>query len=213
MKLKASSLAATFLLGLIPAACHAQDFSADVVYLAISNPGAPSTGTATSPRNPSKLYVSKDKMRLETHGLTDTILLVNRGDHTAVAVFPARKAYQPLATGPSEYFPVGNAEDACPDWQKAADQKIVCEKVGHEVVGGREAVKYQNTGASEAATAAVWIDMSLKFVVKWEGAGTSAELRDIKEAQQAADLFDVPSGYETLKPQKGKSKGFSQQSR
>lgn len=209
MKLKASGLAATFLLGLIPAVCHAQDFSADVVYLAISKPGASPTG----PRNPSKLYVSKDKMRLETHGLTDTILLVNRGDHTAVALFPARKAYQPLATGPSEYFRVDNADDACPDWQKAADQKIVCEKVGHEVVGGRDAVKYQNKGASETATAAVWIDSSLKFVVKWEGAGAAAELRDIKEAQQAADLFDVPSGYETLKPQKGKSKGFSQQSR
>jgi hypothetical protein len=213
MKLNATSLAAAFLLGLIPAACHAQDFSADVVYLPISKPGAPSTGTGTPLHRSSKLYVSKDKIRLETRGLTNTILLVNGGEHTTVALYPAQKAYQPLAAGPSEYFRVENAEDACPDWQKAADQKIVCEKVTHEVVDGRQTVKYQNKHASDASTAAVWIDLALKFVVKWEGASTGAELRNIKEEQQAADLFAVPSAYEVLKPQKAKSKGFSQRSR
>ena len=213
MKLKATSLAAMFLLRLIPAASHAQEFSADVVYLATSTPDAPSTGTATSPHPSSKLYVSKDKLRLETRGLTNTILLVNGGQHTTVALFPAKKAYQPLGIGPSEYFRVENADDACADWKKAAGEKIVCEKVGHEVVDGRQAVKYQNKGASDVATAAVWIDVALKFVVKWEDASTGAELRNIKEAQQAADLFAVPSGYEVLKPQKATSKGFSQRSR
>jgi hypothetical protein len=213
MKLNAISLAATFLLGLIPAVCHAQDFSADVVYLAPSKPDAPTAATGTSPHPSSKLYVSKDKMRLETHGLAETVLLVNGGEHTADALYPARKAYQPLADGPSEYFRVQDAENACPDWQKAVDQKIVCEKVGHEVVDGRQAVKYQNKGASGDATAAVWIDLTLKFVSKWQNASTGAELRNIKEAQQAADLFAVPAAYKLLQPQKAKSKGFSQQSR
>ena len=205
MRFKTTSLAATFLLGLIPAVCPAQDFSADIVYL-----GA---GAGISSHPSSRLYVSRDKMRLETRGLNETILLVNAEEHTAVTVFPARKAYQPLATGPSEYFRVENADDACPDWQKVSEQKIVCEKVGHELVGGRQTVKYQNKVASDAATTAVWIDLALKFVVKWEGAGTAAELRNIKEAQQAADLFAVPSSYKSLKPQKGTSKGFSQRSR
>jgi hypothetical protein len=213
MKLKVTSLAATFLLGLIPAVCPAQDFSADVVYLATSKPDAPSTGTGTSAHRSSKLYVSKDKMRLETRGLTGTILLVNGGEDTAVALFPLKKAFQPLASGPSEYFRVEDAENACPDWQKAADQKIVCEKVGHEVVDGRQTVKYRNKGASDAAAAAVWIDLVLKFVVKWEGAGTGAELRNVKEGQQAADLFVVPSDYKVLKPQKATQKGFSPPSR
>ena len=213
MKFKATSLAATFLLGLIPAVCQAQDFSADVVYVATSKPDAPSSGTGNSSNPSSKLYVSKDKMRLETHGLTETILLVNGGEHTAVAVFPVRKAYQPLAVAPSEYFRVQDAENACPDWQKGADQKIVCEKVGHEVVDGRQAVKYQNKGASDDATAAVWIDLTLKFVIKWQNASTGAELSNIKEAQQAADLFAVPAAYKLLQPQKAKSKGFSRQSR
>jgi hypothetical protein len=210
MMLKAITLAATFLLGLIPSFCQAQEFSADVVYVTTSKPDAPSAGTGNSSRPSSKLYVSKDKMRIETHGLAETVLLVNGGEHAAVALFPAKKEYQPLASGPSEYFRVQDAENACPDWQKAADQKIVCERVGHEVVDGRQAVKYRNKGASEDAATAIWIDPALKFVVKWESAGTGAELRNIKEAQQAADLFAVPSAYKLLQPQKAKPKGFSQ---
>lgn len=214
MKLTVTSLAAMFLLGLIPAFCHAQDFSADVEYLATSNPDASRGATENSPHPSSKLYVAKDKMRLETRGLSETVLLVNGGEHTATALFPAKKEYQPLPAGPSQYFRVENAEDACPDWQKAADQKIVCEKVGHEMVGGRQAVKYQNKGAaSETATAAVWVDLALKFVIKWEGTDTGAELRNISEGQQAADLFAVPSDYKFLKPQRARQKGFSPQSR
>lgn len=203
MKLNAALRAATAFLGLIPAFCQAQEFSADVVYFAAAKPSNRS----------SKIFVSKDRMRLETRGLSDTILLVNRGENTAAVLFPARKSYQPLTTGPSEYFRVEDPEDACPPWQRATDQKIVCEKVGHAVVDGRQTVKYQNKAASEAATAAVWIDLALKFVVKWEGVGTGAELRNIQEAQQAEDLFTVPSGYQVLKPPKQTSKGFAQRSR
>jgi len=152
-------------------------------------------------------------MRLETRGLTDTILLVNEGEHTAFALFPTRKAYQPLASGPSEYFRVENADNACPDWQKTADQKIICEKVGREIVDGRQAVKYENKSASDVATSAVWIDLALKFVVKWEGASMGAELRNMKEAQQAADFFAVPSSFKVLTPQKATPKGFAQRSR
>jgi len=202
MRLKASVLAAALILGLVPLLCHAQEFSADVVYGAITKPGAP--------HETSKLYVSKDQLRLETRGFADTILLVGGEERTTFALYPAQKAYQPLASGPSQYFRVADAEAACPDWQQAADQKIACEKVDHEVVAGRKTVKYQNQGASVAATAAVWVDEALKFVVKWETGTTGAELRNIKEAPQAADLFVVPSGYELLKPHKAKSKGYQQ---
>jgi hypothetical protein len=77
------------------------------------------------------------------------------------------------------------------------------------MVNGREAVKYQNARALDTAPAAVWIDKALKFVIKWESADTSAELRNIKEEQQAADLFLVPSEYKMGIPQKTATKGFS----
>jgi outer membrane lipoprotein-sorting protein len=208
MKLKATALAATALLGLIPAVCRAQDFSADVVYVA-SKTNAPSAGKNSPPRPPSKVYVSKDKMRLETRGFTGTILLVNGEEHSSVALLPGQKAYQPLLSGPSDYFRVADPDNACPEWQKASGQKVVCEKVGPEVVDGRETVKYQNKKVSADTSTAVWIDKSLKFVVKWESTDAGAELHDIKEAQQSADLFTVPSSYTLLKPQKASSKGFS----
>ena len=56
---------------------------------------------------------------------------------------------------------------------------------------------------------AVWVDKALKFVIKWQAAGRGAELRNIKEGQQAADLFTVPSDYKIPPPRKAISKGFS----
>jgi hypothetical protein len=212
MKVMATNLVAALLLALIPVVVHAQDFAADVVYIATTKPDAPASGSATPPGPSSKVYVSKNNMRLETHGVTGTILLVNGDEHSAIALFPAQKAYQQLASAPSEYFRVQDAENACPDWEKASSQKMLCEKVGPDAVNGRPAVKYQNKAAANDGTNAVWIDAALKFVIKWEGASRGAELRKITEAPQAADLFTVPSAYDLLRPQKP-SKGFSKRAR
>ena len=187
---------------------HGQDFSADVVYLPGSSPNPMGNGSSQEAVPTPKVYVSKGNVRLETNGLVGTVLVVNREEHTAVALYPGKKTFQPLGSGPSEYFRVENVDDACPDWQRSSEQKIVCEKVGSENVNGRDTVKYQNKAASETGAATVWIDRALKFVIKWEGGGTAAELRNIKEGQQAADLFSVPQSYKMATPQKG-SKGFS----
>jgi hypothetical protein len=209
MGLSLRILTAVLFLGLISTIAQAQEFSADIEYLDGSSLNAPANGSASTPRPSSRLYVSGDKIRLETNGVTGTVLLADRTEHTAVALQPKKKAYQPLASGPSEYFRVDNVDDACPNWGSVADQKIVCEKVGPEVVNGRETVKYQNKGASESAPTVVWVDKALKFVIKWQAAGAGADLRNIKEEQQAAGLFAVPSDYKMAAPQKAASKGFS----
>jgi hypothetical protein len=49
MKVTGTRLAAMFLLALTPVAGHAQDFSADVEYVAAEQPGSPSAGTETAP--------------------------------------------------------------------------------------------------------------------------------------------------------------------
>ena len=207
MGIKATTLVAAFLVILFSTISHAQEFSADVVYLDIDRPNKPATVSTTHPS--SKLYVSKDKIRLETNGLTGTILLADRSEHTVVALQPKKKAYRPLGSGPSEYFRVDNADDACPSWQGLAEQKITCEKVGSEEINGRETVKYQNKNVTEGALTDVWIDKTLKFVIRWQATGVGAELRNIKEEQQSADLFVVPSDYKIPPPQKGSSKGFA----
>ncbi len=91
MKIKASILR-TVLVCLGSALCRAQDFSANVVYFDV-----PRTAGAKSPQAPSKLYVSKDKIRLQTYGFTDVTLLVDGAEHTTVALYPSRKIYQQLA--------------------------------------------------------------------------------------------------------------------
>ena len=206
--MKATTLIAALFVSLISTIAQAQEFSADVVYLDTNSPNAPADGSVSGSHASSKLCVSKDKIRLETNGLTGAVLLADRAEHTAVVLQPKKKAYQPLASAPSEYFRVENADDACPSWQVFAEQKIVCEKVGPELINGRETVKYQNKGTLEAAHAVIWIDKALKFVIKWQAAGTAAELRNIKEERQAADLFALPSDYKLLAPQKATSKGF-----
>jgi len=207
MRTKTTTLIAAVLFALIATTGHAQEFSADVVYFnANTKSQVDSSPGASHP--PSRLYVSGDKIRLETNGLTGTVLLVDRREHAAFALKPGKKSFEPLASGPSQYFRVDNPEDACPTWKSIADQKIVCEKVGPDAVNGRETVKYQNKSVSETAITFVWIDKALKFVIKWQSAGVGAELRNIKEEKLAADLFEVPSNYTHASPQKGSPKGF-----
>jgi hypothetical protein len=201
-----NNLLVTAMLSCLPVLARAQEFSADVIYFV---PGQSHGSSAPAPHEPSKLVFSKGKMRLETRGLTGTILLVNFDDHTTYALFPQQKAYQPLTSGPSEYFHITNADNACPDWQAVAGPALACEKVGPEVVDGRQTIKYKNNKATPASPlSTVWIDPSLNFIVKWEAKDTGAQLQNISNLQTpATGLFDLPEGYELLKPKKKGPKG------
>jgi len=200
MKGRLARLTVWALLSLLPEVCHSQDFSADVIY----EPAKVQDGSAhPRPPAPSRLYVSKDKMRLESQGFSGTTMLVDLANHTATLLLPGQKAYEELGAGPEQYFRVGDAEDACPDWQKAVPRKIACVKVGNETADGRKAVKYEDKGAASSASSTfVWVDPSLKFVIKWEDANGGAALHNIKEGPQAAELFNVPASYQVLQPRK-----------
>jgi hypothetical protein len=234
MNRKVTSLLAAIVLTSIPVPGRAQDFSADVIYVVPSSSApatapaakaaivkaAPATKAALATKavpaavppalhSPSRLYVSKNKIRLETLGITGTVLIVNWEEHSVIALFPPKKEYQPLSSGPPQYFHVEDPENACPDWQKVSERKLDCEKVGHEVVDGRDTVKYKNKAATPAAPlAAVWIDPTLNFVAKWEDSGAAAELRNInKQEKLSSALFEVPKGYEQMRPKKKAPKG------
>ena len=104
--ISATRLAVILAVTLIPVFGRAQDFSADVVYLPASSSDVLSRATDVTGHSPSKLYVNNGKMRLETHGLIGTILLVNREEESAYAVFPSRRRMAAPARGLSEYFPL-----------------------------------------------------------------------------------------------------------
>ena len=176
-----------------------EDFSADMVNT--SDKTASGTG---------KIYASKDKMRFESreqsgHGGT---VIMNFSTQTMDILMPERKMYieNPMGQGPGaqrtlNLFRVGDADNACDEWQKwrkaAGKTGGSCHKVGSDVVNGRSTVKYEGTSA-EGETSQVWIDPKLRFPIKWQGKNSGGELRNIQEGTQAASLFAVPSDYQKM---------------
>jgi len=144
-------------------------------------------------------------MRFESGGLTGLSMIVDVANHTTVALFPSQKSYRELGARPTAYFQVADAENACPDWQKAVGKEITCEKVGNDIVDGRKAVEYRSPTPNGAANY-VWVDTKLNYVIKWIADETDAELRNIAEGPQSADLFAIPQGYEPRKPPRKQSR-------
>jgi len=190
------------LLALIPVVCQAQDFSADVVYTRVPAAQESSTGTgAAATALSSRIFVSKANMRLESRGMIDLVMLVDTADHTTVVLYPGRKTYQKIPSRPSQYFRSTDVENACTDWQEAAGKQLNCERVGEDVVGGRKTIKYRSALADGSAEY-VWIDSKLSYVIKWDLGQAGAELRNIKEGPQSADLFEIPRSYDVATPAK-----------
>jgi hypothetical protein len=183
-------------LALLPSASalgDAPEFSAEAVYS--TAPGvkqAPPTSSA-------KLYVGKQNLRIDFAGVVGHSLIVDEDAHTIVALLPDRRAYQPLASRPAEYFRIADAEDVCPAWQRAVGTPIRCEKSGPELVAGRKTVKYTRA-TSDGSTDEIWVDPTLQFAVRWRIDGIEVVLRDIREGAQPADRFVVPVGYGPIGP-------------
>jgi hypothetical protein len=116
--------------------------------------------------------VSNDKVRLESRCWSDTVLLVNFGNHTATVFFPSQKAYQQLADTPEQYFRVSDAENACPDWQKALGKEVTCAKIGSETVGGATSHQVRRQGCvSSKRIRHVCLDRSCAEVCSQVGGG------------------------------------------
>lgn len=194
------SLAA--LLAMITVVCQAQEFSADVAYTKIPAGQESSTGAAAAAAAPSsRIFVSKAKMRLESRGMIDLVMLVDTANHTSVVLYPEQKTYREIASRPLQYFRSADVENACADWQGAVGKQLQCEKVGEDVVAGRKTIKYKNPLADGSAEY-VWIDPELRYVIKWDLGQSAAELHNIKEGPQSADLFEIPKSYDVAKPAK-----------
>jgi len=192
-------LLAAAVLALRPAISASQEFAADVVY-------APVAGRASSvvPASPARLFVRKEKMRLDFADVAGQTLIVDDQRHETLVLTRARRTYQQLGSRPSEYFRVVNADDACPDWEQAVGRSISCERVGPEMVDGRPAVKYQRT-RDNGRHDYVWIDVNLRYVIKWRADATEAELRNVRVGPQWAEWFEIPEDYESARPLNSKS--------
>jgi hypothetical protein len=195
----------TLLVMLLPALAHAQEFSAEVVYaVAAAQPSSATLRPLPPPPAPARIYVNKDKARIEFAGLTGQTLIVDEAARSTLVLFRSQKSYQQLGSRPAQYFRVSEVANGCSSWQIAAGRQFDCRQTGIEVLGGRQVIRYERVVPKGAADI-VWVDPKLHYVVKWRMSGLEAELRDIKEGPQAADIFAIPSDFEPVKPPRKRS--------
>jgi hypothetical protein len=181
----------TFLLAC--AATFAQaDFSADIVNL--------SAGGNTFQ---TKIFSTTGKLRFQGQdksGRANSIMLVDLAKQTSIVLMPQQHLYvqEARAQIPGQgvaFFQPKDGEDACSEWQKMAQiEKEKCHKLGHEVLDGRDTVKYESKSA-KGEIRNIWIDAELDFPVKWKGPVGTGELRNIKVSPQPVELFEIPPGY------------------
>jgi len=179
-------------------AANAQDFSADMVSEKSDDGGTKG-----------KVYVSGDKMRFESTRANERggVMIWNTAENKRVVLMPERKLYMDFGDvmpgSIMSFWRPTNIENACPEWQRAAqqwkdnDNKIAsCNKVGHDVVNGRPAVKYEGT-SMDGKKSQVWLDVKVRAVVKAvNNEGGGMELQNIQQGSQPASLFEVPSDYQ-----------------
>jgi hypothetical protein len=180
---------------------HAQGFSADLV----------DSSVPMMPPQHIPVHSQDDKMRmemtdLETPGSSATAL-IDFARHSAIIVLPAQHVYIDATTlgfGRKidwQLFRPQSAEDACATWTKIPAQNktpIVCKKLGVETVNGRAAYKYQASGFGDMRDGLLWVDQRLHVLLKMDAEGTHLEMQDLREASQAANLFEIPAGYQKV---------------
>src|SRR5581483_4892491 len=181
---------------LCSAVVAAQEFSADFV----------DTGTNQHERPATKIYMGKDKMRLESSDASERhggAIIVDFANQKTYILMPEQKMYMesnPQDLGMhriNELLRPVDPNNACPAFEAAETSEHItsCRKIGTDTVNGRTAIKYEGT-TKEGGTGYVWIDPKLHFFLKWEGKDGSGELRNIKEGPQSASLFELPAGYQ-----------------
>jgi hypothetical protein len=159
------------------AACHAADFSADIVTVSPE-------GTFNA-----KMYVSGDKSRTEIEG-TATIARADKG--IVWVLIPAQKMYieQPL-----------DMRTAASTKEKL-EGEIERSAVGHETVNGIGTTKYRVVFEAQGQRGVVfqWIDEARRIPVKTAaGDGSwSSEFKNIRTNAQDSSLFEIPAGYSKM---------------
>jgi outer membrane lipoprotein-sorting protein len=198
--LKFQTFALVLLLGSL---AYTQDFSADLV--STSKQGKQHTA---------KIYVSSNKMRIETAEMAKTgAAIVDFANNSEIVVMDQQHMYMqmPLRQLAESRLTFWRPDptDACPQWQKMAatfkdtkDRIASCRKVGNDVVNGRPAIKYEGTSA-EGKTGTAWVDPKLRYVIKWQGTDSSMEVQNIHEGSQPASLFEPPAGYRKFEMPQG----------
>jgi outer membrane lipoprotein-sorting protein len=145
-----------------------------------------------------KMFFGGEKVRMEmnTQG-HQAVVIADAAGKTGYMLMPEQHMYMDL-NGPMaarQNRPQWRAYDAgnpCADLPETS-----CQKVGTEVVDGRQCNKWQFTGKDKGSSRTVWIDQKSGIPVKAVMSnGATVEITNIKEGAQSASLFEIPEGYQ-----------------
>ncbi len=137
-----------------------------------------------------KVYVKKDRIRLETPQRGISILRFDR--KMVWILMPDQKKYMELPLHGRD--PLSGLNP---------DVKVERQAVGQEVVNGHPTKKNKTTTSfqGQQVVGYQWLATDLKELpIKWQNdtAKTTGELKNIKFGPQAASLFEIPQGYQKL---------------
>lgn len=137
----------------------------------------------------SKIYMKKNKIRLETKG-EEAYSIVRTDKNVAWMVFPKDKAYM-------EMVPQG------PQVQGEKLKGEVSRKyLGSETIDGRSTKKYEVIlkDADISDKAYQWVATDLNYPIKISAVdgSWSTEYKNIKAGAQPDTLFELPAGYEKM---------------
>jgi hypothetical protein len=177
---------------------QAQQFSAELVR---SQDGA----TASV----GHLYVSGNKVRLESSDFPDGFFLVDEAKPAAYFVRPAQGLFMDArqSTPLTRLLVPVDPDNPCRQWQAMAETAGLaaqgdwrCEPAGVETIGTRETIAYRVTPATGRPFAG-WIDRTRRFPLRIKADdGTIVTADSLRDEQQAAKLFDLPKGARKFDP-------------
>ena len=175
---------------------HLTPFSAD--FTATNNRGGEQEKSG-------KLYVGREHMRWENTsggpGGAGGIMIMNFATHTSDVLMPEQHMYMEFNADQMQGMRPGMAPKIKPlpdpDNPCANQEGMTCKNLGVEDVNGRSADHWQITN-KQGKTGDVWIDRKLHFPIKSVDQDSTWLLSNIKEGEPAADMFDIPIGYQKM---------------
>jgi hypothetical protein len=151
-----------------------------------------------------KMYVNQQHMRMdlqEPNLRGGAIVITNFSTQTTDTLVPDQHMYMEFSADQAAARRPGMAPSIKPFKDPsnpcAGDAGSSCKKVGVEDVNGRSCDQWQITD-SQGKVSNVWIDQKLHFPMKSVTSDTSWELSNVKEGEQEASLFEIPSGYQKM---------------
>jgi hypothetical protein len=187
--------------GLFGSSGAAQQFSADLIGTAVASGTAPTTG---------KIYVSNNKVRIETSDFPGGLFLLDGNAHTAYFVKSVQRVVMDAKQSSwlTQILVPLDPSDPCRQWQAMAEVagttdrggQWQCSPAGRESASERNLITYRAT-SPEGAAIDCWIDPQLGFVVSvHRDDGAIIDIENIKQELPPAALFEIPANFRRFDP-------------